>query len=97
MHILRYRNLSRRSRTLVQHGSNGHLPKLPTIAREALEKTLREEGMSDLSRHVKIGEKYSRATEGIVDYAQKHDIDLIVMGRHGLTGIEYVLPAARKG
>jgi len=57
-------------------------------------KTLREEGMSDLIRHVTIGEEYSRAAEGIVDYAQKYDIDLIVIGRHGLTGIEDVLPGS---
>jgi len=72
-------------------GFAGHLAKLATLAKESLQKTLKEQGLGDLSSHVVVGEDNLRASEGIVDYAQKSLADLIVMGRHGLTGIENVL------
>ncbi len=68
-----------------------HLPELATIADEALRQTLREEGLSDLRSHIEIGEENERASESIVRFARGYEADLLVLGRHGLTGIETVL------
>jgi nucleotide-binding universal stress UspA family protein len=72
-------------------GFKGYLPELATIARGALREALQAEGLSDLDSHIQISEGNERASEGIVSFAEKTVADLIVMGRHGLTGIENAL------
>jgi nucleotide-binding universal stress UspA family protein len=74
-----------------EKGFKGHLPELATIARGALGETLQTEGLGGLDQHVEICEGNERASEKIVSFAERTLADLIVMGRHGLTGIESAL------
>jgi nucleotide-binding universal stress UspA family protein len=74
-----------------EEGFGGHFPDLVTVARGALRKALQAEGLADLYRHVEITEGNERASEGIVKFAEETLADLIVMGRHGFTGIENAL------
>ncbi len=80
-----------RVQKLLKNGFDEQLPELAALAREALSETLKEQGLRDLNTHVEVGESNGRASEGIVNFARKTLVDLIVIGRHGLTGIEKVL------
>jgi nucleotide-binding universal stress UspA family protein len=72
-------------------GFKGHLPELVAVAEGTLRKVLREEGLGDLHHHVAVTQGNERASEGIVKFAEETSADLIVMGRHGLTGIANAL------
>ena len=61
-----------------------------TEARELfdeLEATVREAGVETVERVVEVG----RPTTAIVDYADENDIDQIVMGSHGRSGVSRLL------
>jgi nucleotide-binding universal stress UspA family protein len=67
------------------------LPELSANLRGALSKNLGEEALEGLEVHVECGRGDGRASETIVKSAQENLVDLMVMGTHGLTGIERVL------
>ena len=54
---------------------------------EDLEEIAHEAGIEDVEKVVEVG----RPTQTIVDYADEHDIDQIVMGSHGRSGVSRVL------
>jgi nucleotide-binding universal stress UspA family protein len=66
------------------------LPGLEEKAIEALSEIL-EEGAEGHNVHVEVAQAGERASEGIVRFAKTNNADLLVMGTHGLTGIERVL------
>lgn len=65
------------------------LPEIAAKARESLIDALGEEIPDDLGVHVKIGE--GKAYREIGEFARENEIDLIVMGTHGRSGIERML------
>lgn len=66
----------------------GMVPNLEKVAWTALEKRFGDPGeQPDLEFHVIKG----NADAEIVRFASEHDIDLIVMTSHGLTGLKHVL------
>ena len=67
------------------------LPKFEANAKRALAKSLGKLGLKGLKVHVEDGTGDGRASEIIVKFAEENLVDLIVMGTHGLTGIERVL------
>jgi nucleotide-binding universal stress UspA family protein len=52
-----------------------------------LEDAARDAGIDDVERVLEVG----RPTQAIVDYADDHDIDQIVMGSHGRSGMSRIL------
>jgi nucleotide-binding universal stress UspA family protein len=70
---------------------NDFLPQVAASAKESLAETLDEQGLDDLRVAVEIGRAGNRASEEIVSFAEEHHSDLIVMGTHGMTGIERVM------
>ena len=54
---------------------------------DELEAAAHEAGIEDVERVLEVG----RPTKAIVDYAEDHDIDQIVMGSHGRSGVSRVL------
>lgn len=58
-------------------------------ARKALRDAVLKEGLSEIELHVVTTN--STAQREIVDFAKSNEIDLIVMGTHGLSGFEHVL------
>lgn len=65
------------------------LPEIEKEARAALKETLGEEGPEDLKVKVEIGE--GKAHQEISNFAHAHKVDLVVMGSHGLSGMERML------
>lgn len=65
------------------------LPEIEQKAREALKSTLGEENLHDVEVHVEVGR--GKAHSEIVDYGRVQEADLIVMGTHGLSGMERML------
>ena len=54
---------------------------------DELEATAAEAGVADVERALEVG----RPTQTIVEYADEHDIDQIVMGSHGRSGVSRIL------
>ena len=52
-----------------------------------LETSAHEAGVDDIERVIEVG----RPIQAIVDYAEEHDIDQIVMGSHGRSGMSRIL------
>jgi len=67
------------------------LSKWTAEARTAFGRTLEEDGLAGVTLKVVVGEGGNRASEEIVAFARETRTDLIVMGTHGLSGIEHVL------
>lgn len=65
------------------------LPEIARSARESLEKAVGTADVRQLDVHVKTGD--GKAHSEIVRFAQAEEIDLIVMGTHGLSGAEHML------
>jgi nucleotide-binding universal stress UspA family protein len=65
------------------------LPQIAEQAQESLRSTLGEEGFQDLDVHVKIGD--GKAHAEISKFARANQVDLIVMGTHGLSGLDRML------
>jgi len=70
---------------------NRELPEIKERARQALEQTLGEVGLDDIEFDVEVGGGDGRAHQEIVKFIKDHDVDLVVLGTHGLSGIERVL------
>lgn len=67
-----------------------YLAELQTSARKALEKIPEADwshGLADIIRHVSTGPPFLE----IIRYAKEHDIDLIVVGTHGRSGLVHML------
>jgi nucleotide-binding universal stress UspA family protein len=62
---------------------------LATAAHEALDRTIRESNLNrfGVKREVREGNPFTE----IVRFAKEQDIDLIIMGTHGRTGLAHVL------
>ncbi|WP_414000056.1 universal stress protein [Flavobacterium sp. W1B] len=58
-------------------------------AKETLEKSKEKEYLKDIKITTQVN--FERAFEGILSFSKKNDIDLIVMGSHGVSGIEEIL------
>jgi nucleotide-binding universal stress UspA family protein len=67
------------------------MPEIQREARRALEKVLGEVSVEDAEIHVEIGEGDGRIHRDIKRFVRAHEIDLIVMGTYGLSGIEHML------
>ena len=67
------------------------MPEIQREARRALEKVLGEVPVEGAEIHVEIGEGDGRIHRDIKRFARAHEIDLIVMGTYGLSGIEHML------
>ncbi len=67
------------------------MPEIQQEARKSLEKILGEVPVKDAELHVEVGEGDGRVHRDIRRFAQTHDVDLIVMGTYGLSGIEHML------
>ncbi len=65
------------------------LPQIAEVAKESLKSTLGEEGLQDLDVHVEIGD--GKAHAEISKFARANEVDLIVMGTHGLSGLDRML------
>jgi nucleotide-binding universal stress UspA family protein len=65
------------------------LPQIAEEAKESLKSTLGEEGLQDLDVHVEIGD--GKAHAEISKFARASEVDLIVMGTHGLSGLDRML------
>lgn len=58
-------------------------------AKETLQKSKEKEYLKDIQITEQIS--FERAHEGILSFSTKNEIDLIVMGSHGISGIEEIL------
>jgi len=65
------------------------LPQIEQEARESLKSTLGEENLAEIEVHVEVGK--GKAHSEIVDFVMANQADLIVMGTHGLSGMERML------
>jgi nucleotide-binding universal stress UspA family protein len=65
------------------------LPQIAEEAKESLRSTLGKEGLQDLDVHVEIGD--GKAHAEISKFARANEVDLIVMGTHGLSGLDRML------
>lgn len=72
-------------------GATG-IPEVMLFIKKANE-TLQKTKEKDFLEGIKVSEsvKFERAFEGILSFSKKNKIDLIVMGSHGVSGIEEVL------
>ena len=67
------------------------LPEVLTSARQSLETSLGKEGLQGLNLQVRVGDADGKAEGEIVKYAQDEEFDLVVMGTHGLSGLDHAL------
>jgi nucleotide-binding universal stress UspA family protein len=58
-------------------------------AQQTFEKLKQQEYLEGVTVHESI--QFERVFEGILSFSKKHEIDLIVMGSHGVSGIEEIL------
>ncbi len=65
------------------------LPQIAEEAKESLRSTMGDEGLQDLDVHVEIGD--GKAHAQISKFARANKVDLIVMGTHGLSGLDRIL------
>lgn len=66
-------------------------PELVASARRSLLEALGEECMEGVSVHVEVGDGDGRVHRDIKSFALRHEVDLIVIGTHGLSGVEHML------
>jgi nucleotide-binding universal stress UspA family protein len=67
------------------------MPEIAQEARKSLLNVLGEHGLDDVSVFVEVGQGDGRVHTDITRFAADHEIDLIVMGTYGLSGIEHML------
>ena len=65
------------------------LPEIAEQAKESLRSTMGEEGLQEVDVHVEIGD--GKAHAEITKFARANEVDLIVMGTHGLSGLDRML------
>ncbi len=68
------------------------LPEIGEKAKESLRSALGGEGLDDLDVHVEIGDNKAQAE--INEFARANHVDLIVVGTHGLSGLDRMLLAS---
>jgi nucleotide-binding universal stress UspA family protein len=66
-------------------------PEVIESARVSLSKLLGTEGLEHPTIQVQIGDADGKAEREIIDYAAEHEFDLIIMGTHGLSGLNRAL------
>jgi nucleotide-binding universal stress UspA family protein len=71
--------------------SSEDLSSLSVNARKALDEVFDKHGLKGLNLYVETNSGEVTASEAIVGFARENRVDLIVMGTHGLTGLEHVL------
>lgn len=65
--------------------------KLKTIARESMDVNLRASSESEKEVDIRMEESWGISAAGLIlEYAEEHQIDLIVMGTHGRRGLGYM-------
>jgi nucleotide-binding universal stress UspA family protein len=67
------------------------LPAITVEAERSVSKTLGEAGVSEHELFVEVGSGKGRVHKVITEFAATHNVDLIVMGTHGLSGVEHML------
>lgn len=67
------------------------MPEIAQEARKSLLAVLGEHGLDGVDVFVEVGRGDGRVHRDITRFASQHDIDLIVMGTYGLSGIEHML------
>jgi len=67
------------------------VPEVLASARESLNQSLGEDELGHLKFEVRVGDADGKAEAEIVSYARDNDFDLVVMGTHGLSGIDHAL------
>jgi nucleotide-binding universal stress UspA family protein len=67
------------------------MPRIVEDARKSLLEVLGEEGLDDVDVRVEVGDGDGRAHRDITRFAKEREIDLIVMGTYGLSGVEHML------
>lgn len=67
------------------------LPKISQAAQKSLASALKKGEMKDLHFEIKVGDADGKAENEIVEYAKAGEFDLIVMGTHGLSGLDHAL------
>lgn len=67
------------------------MPEIAKEARKSLLAVLGEHGLDDVEVFVEVGRGDGRVHRDITRFASEHEMDLIVMGTYGLSGIEHML------
>lgn len=67
------------------------MPEIAREARKSLLNVLGDHGLDDVEVFVEVGQGDGRVHRDITRFAADHEIDLIVMGTYGLSGIEHML------
>jgi nucleotide-binding universal stress UspA family protein len=67
------------------------LPEVLASARKAVTEALGEESLASFSLNVQAGDADGKAEREIVEQAREKEFDLIVMGTHGLSGLDHAL------
>jgi nucleotide-binding universal stress UspA family protein len=70
---------------------DSEIPDIVADARKSLTETLGTADFGEVEIHVRVGKGTGRVFRTIRDFAVDHEMDLIVMGSHGLSGFERVL------
>jgi nucleotide-binding universal stress UspA family protein len=74
-----------------QASVRSELPEVVSSARESLKKSLGDEGLEHVELEVRVGDADGKAEGEIVKHAEDQEFDLIIMGTHGLSGIDHAL------
>jgi len=67
------------------------LPAIEADARRILRENLGDGFLEEIRLHVEVGAGGGRAYREIIGFAENQKIDLVVMGTHGLSGVEHML------
>ncbi len=67
------------------------MPEIAREARKSLVNVLGDHGLDNVDVFVEVGQGDGRVHRDITRFAGDHEIDLIVMGTYGLSGIEHML------
>jgi len=73
-----------------QASVKGDLSEVVSSARESLRKSLGRD-LDHVRLEVKVGDADGKAEKEIVDYARDMKFDLVIMGTHGLSGVNHAL------
>jgi nucleotide-binding universal stress UspA family protein len=68
-----------------------NLPEIAEEARKSLTEVLGQDGLEDVEIRVEVGSGDGKVYHEIAQFAQAQEVDLIVMGTHGLSGFEHML------
>jgi nucleotide-binding universal stress UspA family protein len=67
------------------------LPEVVASAETSLAEAWDTEDLGEVSLQVKVGDADGKAEGEIVKFAREGEFDLVVMGTHGLSGLEHAL------